>query len=341
MLFIYLYPVAVLIINFFIKKKKFLLNDYQLDHQKLTNNQASLVGGYFLIIPIVFFFYKSYLLFSAICVLIFILGIFSDLNILSSPKKRFLLQLLLIFAFVIVKKVEVFPTRINFLDENFSNTNWSYFFTIFCLMILLNGSNFIDGLNGLFLGYLLIVLVIIYQLNLSNNFDLLNEKLHLIIYTFLIIFLFNLFNQFFLGDSGAYSLGFFIGYILIEIYSKNLMISPYFIILLLWYPCFENLFSILRKLIKKKSILVADNEHLHQLIFILVKKKFKIKNLFVNIISGLIINFFNLTFLYLGSTDPSNTKFQLYLLLLAIFFYIIFYFIIKSVLEKSITFYKN
>ena len=208
-------------------------------------------------------------------------------------------------------------------------------------MILLNGSNFIDGLNGLFLGYLLIVLVIIYQLNLSNNFDLLNEKLHLIIYTFLIIFLFNLFNQFFLGDSGAYSLGFFIGYILIEIYSKNLMISPYFIILLLWYPCFENLFSILRKLIKKKSILVADNEHLHQLIFILVKKKFKIKNLFVNIISGLIINFFNLTFLYLGSTDPSNTKFQLYLLLLAIFFYIIVYFIIKSVLEKSITFYKN
>ena len=93
--------------------------------------------------------------------LIFILGIFSDLNILSSPKKRFLLQLLLIFAFVIVKKVEVFPTRINFLDENFSNTYWSYFFTIFCLMILLNGSNFIDGLNGLFLGYLLIVLVII------------------------------------------------------------------------------------------------------------------------------------------------------------------------------------
>ena len=158
MLFIYLYPVAVLII----KKKKFLLNDYQLDHQKLTNNQASLVGGYFLIIPIVFFFYKSYLLFSAICVLIFILGIFSDLNILSSPKKRFLLQLLLIFAFVIVKKVEVFPTRINFLDENFSNTYWSYFFTIFCLMILLNGSNFIDGLNGLFLIFLLIVLVLIY-----------------------------------------------------------------------------------------------------------------------------------------------------------------------------------
>src|SRR6056300_343149 len=100
MLFIYLYPVIVLIINFFIKKKKFLFNDYQLDHQKLTNNQVSILRRYFLIIPIIFFFYKSYLLFSVICGLIFILGNFSDLNILSSPKKRFLLQLFLIFVFV-------------------------------------------------------------------------------------------------------------------------------------------------------------------------------------------------------------------------------------------------
>ena len=63
-----------------------------------------------------------------------------------------------------------------------------------------------------------------------------------------------MFNQFFLGDSGAYFLSFFIGFILIEIYNANLKISPYFIILLLWYPCFENLFSIIRKLLRKNLL---------------------------------------------------------------------------------------
>jgi len=335
MVFFFLFPIAVFLINFFIKKNKLFLNDYQLDHQKLTNNQVSLIGGYFLVIPIIFFFEGNYIFFSIIFFLIFLLGIFSDLNILSSPKKRFLLQFFLILIFVFINKVEVFPTRIDFIDDHLSRTFWSYIFTVFCLMILLNGSNFIDGLNGLLLGYILIIFFILLKLNLITNFDVSNEKLHLIVYILLIIYIFNLFNQFFLGDSGAYSLSFLIGFMLIEIYSKNLFISPYFIILLLWYPCFENFFSILRKLNKKKSILEPDNLHLHQLIFILIKKKIKINNLVANVISGLLINFFNLILLYAGSSDPNDTKFQLNLLLVAILLYVVSYISISNNLKKT------
>jgi len=335
MVFFFLFPIAVFLINLFIKKNKLFLNDNQLDHQKLTNNQASLIGGYFLVIPIIFFFEGNYILFSFIFFLIFLLGIFSDLNILSSPKKRFLLQFFLILVFVFINKVEVFPTRIDFIDDHLSRTFWSYIFTVFCLMILLNGSNFIDGLNGLLLGYILIIFFIVLKLNLIANFDVSDEKFHLIVYMLLIIYIFNLFNQFFLGDSGAYSLSFLIGFMLIEIYSKNLFISPYFIILLLWYPCFENFFSILRKLNKKKSILEPDNLHLHQLIFIFIKKKIKINNLVANVISGLLINFFNLILLYVGSSDPYDTKFQLNLLLVAIMLYVVSYISIRNNLKKT------
>ena len=149
------------------------------------------------------------------------------------------------------------------------------------------------------------------------------------------------FGKYFLGDSGTYFLSFFTGFILIEIYNTNLQLSPYFIILLLWYPCFENLFSILRKLIKKRSILKPDNDHLHQLIFILIKKKFKLRNLIANITSGLLINLFNLILLYLGSTNPYNTKFLLSLFLAAIFFYVVIYLIIKTYLRNSIFSYKE
>ena len=56
-------------------------------------------------------------------------------------------------------------------------------------------------------------------------------------------------NKLFMGDSGAYVLGTICGYLLIKVHGENQEISPYFIILLFWYPCFENLFSIIRKII--------------------------------------------------------------------------------------------
>ena len=123
--------------------------------------------------------------------------------------------------------------------------------------------------------------------------------------------LLNFANQLFLGDNGAYSLSFIVGCLLIKIYNFDNNISPFFIILLLWYPCFENLFSILRKLILKKNPLNPDNSHLHHHIFLFIKSKFKIKSLWANNISSLIINLFNLIVLYSGSVNlqykPADT----------------------------------
>ena len=40
-------------------------------------------------------------------------------------------------------------------------------------------------------------------------------------------------------------------------------LSPYFFAVLLWYPAYENLFSILRRLKRKQTISKPDNLHLH------------------------------------------------------------------------------
>ena len=82
----------------------------------------------------------------------------------------------------------------------------------------------------------------------------------------------NIFNQLFLGDNGSYSLSFIIGILLINVYNFNAQITPYFIIVLLWYPCFENLFSIIRKLIANKNPLEPDNGHLHYHLYSVIKK---------------------------------------------------------------------
>ena len=47
---------------------------------------------------------------------------------------------------------------------------FAIFFTLFCLIVLINGTNFIDGLNGLVLSYYLIVILTI--ILIFNNLSL-------------------------------------------------------------------------------------------------------------------------------------------------------------------------
>ena len=129
-----------------------------------------------------------------------------------------------------------------------------------------------------------------------------------------------------MGDTGAYILGFFYGYLLIKIYSDYQIFSPFFVILLLWYPCFENLFSIIRKFQLKKSPIKPDNNHLHQLMYFYLKKKYKVNNLFANNYGSLIILLYNLIVFGIGIQNISNTQHQIILLILNLFVYCAVYF---------------
>ena len=122
------------------------------------------------------------------------------------------------------------------------------------------------------------------------------------------------------------ALGLILGFFLISIYQFNPHISPYFIILLLWYPCFELLFSIIRKFNFNYSPVRPDVNHLHQLIFFILKKKFfKKRDLFVNNLASLIINLYNFVLFFIASKYYTKTDIQLILITLSILIYIVVY----------------
>ena len=75
-----------------------------------------------------------------------------------------------------------------------------------------------------------------------------------------------------MGDSGAYLLSILSGVYLINFSYNNDYISPFFIILLLWYPCFELLFSMIRRFKNKSKTYKPDSNHLHQFIYDFIKK---------------------------------------------------------------------
>ena len=310
-----------------ISNKLNLLPNYSGEkHQSfLDENRVPLIGGILFFLSSVYFFFENNLFFCFMILLIFCIGFLSDTKILNSPKIRILFQTIIVAITVYVLDIRISSTRIELLDQVIEIKFFGIFFSIFCLLILINGSNFIDGLNGLLLGYTLIILFILIKLNLFSELEVNDSKILFLFFSLLILLIFNFLNKFYLGDSGSYLIGLVTGFLLITIYNLSNVVSPYFIILLIWYPCFENLFSILRKNKLKNSPIIADDKHLHQLIYYYLKKNYFKTNLFSNNLSSLLINLYNFSIMYLASTNISDTKFQVFLIFVNLSVYLICY----------------
>jgi len=314
-------------LNNLIRKKKYLQNYKGEMHQKfLGSKNIPLSGGIFLIFSLLLLINSYNFLLCIFIFLIFCIGFASDISFLSSPKIRLLIQFLIIISFVFLLDIKIYQTKFLILDILLENIYFRYIFSAFCLLILINGSNFIDGLNGLLLGYFTLIISIIFYLNFHLYLTLEKDLIILLILTLIYLLILNFNNKLFMGDSGSYTLGLLSGYFLIKFYEFNQEISPYFILLLLWYPCFENLFSIIRKFTYNKSPINADNNHLHQLVFFYIKKKNFFRSLDTNNVSSFLIISYNLLIFIISLNNPSNSQFQISLVLLNIIIYLVTYF---------------
>jgi UDP-GlcNAc:undecaprenyl-phosphate/decaprenyl-phosphate GlcNAc-1-phosphate transferase len=72
----------------------------------------------------------------------------------------------------------------------------------------------------------------------------------------------------FLGDGGAYMIGFLVAELSVLLVARNPQVSPWFPLLLAFYPIFETVFTIFRRVIIGKTHPgLPDAAHLHQLIY--------------------------------------------------------------------------
>jgi len=314
---------------FFISKyfnNKQILSNFSGDKHQIFSNDKNipLIGGFLLLYPLLFLI-RDYNLLFVFCLLIFSVGLLSDLKILNSPKAKILIQVVLILLFVILSEIKINSSRLDFFDLLLENIYFTFFFSSFCILILINGSNFIDGLNGLLLGYTLLVVYFLNDQGLLPQIGFKEEDILFLFFALIVLLIFNFNNKIMLGDSGAYYVGLFLGYTLIESHNQNILISPYFFIVLIWYPCFENLFSIIRKFFIKKSPANPDKFHLHHLLFLSIKKRLKLNKISSNNISSVLINLVNLFIFFIASYDPYNTKFQIFIIMFSMIIYILSY----------------
>ena len=241
-----------LIIFFKISKLSKFFNIYDKPDNKLKlhKKEIPIIGGIILALNFsVLFFYQIFFLkeflsidlnklnfFEIITGLLFILsyftlGLYDDKINLSPNKKIFFSILIILLAISFNENLVVKKMSISFIENKIFLDNYAYFFTIFCILILVNSLNFYDGING--------QSCLIFLISFSYLFIKSDMHYFYIISIILILFILflNISNKIFLGDGGIYLLSIILSSSLI--YEHNIQKNIIFadeIFFLLQYP---------------------------------------------------------------------------------------------------------
>ena len=271
---------SLLVFNFilliFLKKIMSTYDIFDLpdSSRKIHKKKISKVGGLIIFLNLIF-----YLLFSLVndttlylreknfdlnfiiilgSFIFFLLGYFDDKYETTANKKIFLQIIFLLIItnsnnFLILQNI-----RLSIFKTEISLENFSVFFTIFCFLLFVNALNMFDGINlqvGLYC-------LIIFSFLFLKTFD---KIFIFLIFGVVIFLLLNVLNISFLGNSGAYFLGFLISALSIKFYNMHIVTADEVLIFML-IPGLDMARLALLRIINKKHAFSADTNHIHHLL---------------------------------------------------------------------------
>ena len=200
----------------------------------------------------------------------FLAGFQEDITKSVTPAIRLLATMVsaaLAWAFV---GVRIDYTAIGLLDWFLAWPVLGFLFTSLAIASVAHGFNLIDGFNGL-CGFTGLAVCGMFAFMGQAVGDELVLAMSLVAFSALLGFLlFNWpFGRLFLGDGGAYLLGFWLACAGVLLATRNPnAISPFAVLLVLCFPAFEVLFSAIRRLRSgRRAATAADHGHLHHLIY--------------------------------------------------------------------------
>ncbi|BAN23900.1 MraY family glycosyltransferase [Caballeronia insecticola] len=199
----------------------------------------------------------------------FLAGLVEDLTKRVTPLVRLVCTMAaagLAYAFlnIAVTRISVPP-----LDFLLSYAVISCTVTVLAVAALANAVNIIDGFNGLasMVGFMMFASLayVAFQVHdpvvLSGSLIMMGAVMGFFIWNFPA-------GLIFLGDGGAYFVGFMLAELSIMLVMRNRDVSAWYPVLLFMYPIFETCFSIYRKkFIRGMSPGIPDGVHLHMLVY--------------------------------------------------------------------------
>ena len=196
-------------------------------------------------------------------------GLAEDLTRKVGPRVRLLLTMIAGALGYFLVHAEVQRIDVAILDPVLQLAPVSLMFTMVAVGGASNGVNIIDGFNGLASGVCTLLLAGIAMVAAINGDLMICLAALNVIGVTLGFMCWNWpWGRLFLGDGGAYLLGFWVAELAILLVARHAIISAWFPVLLMIHPIFETLFSMFRRtLLRGKPSTHPDNRHLHQLVF--------------------------------------------------------------------------
>ena len=328
MIYILLFILNILLF-FSLKKISQIINIFDCPDGKLKLHKKPIpiLGGFLLFLNLILIFYvqisflNNFLIFEKnlfpkreilslllYIVIFFVIGLYDDKYTINPYTKLFLIIFSSIFVLSINKNLIVDNFFLSFYENKIFLNDFSFFFTIFCIVILINALNFYDGVNGQSGIFHIFIFSFLYSIS-ENNFYL------ILVLILIYLSILNLTNKLFFGDSGIYLIGSIL--IICLIYEHNVIGNIIYadeIFFLLLFPGIDLVRLTIERLLNNKNIFYGDRNHYHHH----VNKKF---NLTISNLVLLILNAFPIVFFKLGLNF-----YYVLLSFLVIYFTTLFYF---------------
>lgn len=154
------------------------------------------------------------------------------------------------------------------LDSLLAVHAFSFLFTVFAVTGIAHAINVVDGLNGL-AGVTSLLAALGLAVVAWTVGDTVVFCGSLVLGAAVAGFLLVNYpgGRLFLGDGGAYFIGLVLALLSVMLVERNAEVSPWLPLMLLAYPIWETIFSMLRRRLRGRSLGSADALHLHSLVY--------------------------------------------------------------------------
>jgi len=205
----------------------------------------------------------------------FVIGLTEDITKKIGVKLRLVFTAISALIGIYFLDGLIYSVDLPILDDLLKLQWYGYLLTIFAITGISNAYNIIDGLNGLAGLVGIISLLAIYYVAYLFGDNYIMFLAQVLICSILGFLVWNYpKGKIFLGDAGAYLIGFCSGFLSLLLVDRHTEISPWFALLINFYPIFETLYSIFRRKIKKNQDSTApDAEHFHSLVYSRLKNR--------------------------------------------------------------------
>jgi UDP-GlcNAc:undecaprenyl-phosphate GlcNAc-1-phosphate transferase len=204
---------------------------------------------------------RAYISIIFLIISFFFLGLIDDKFGLAPEKKILMVILISIIILSLNEDLRVTNLKFSFYENYVFLNDFSYFFSIFCILILINSFNFYDGINGQSIIFFIICF----------SFLALRSPIFIIyisiIFVLMNLLVFNLIGKIFMGDNGIYLVGSI--FIIAVIYEYNVFRSIEYadeIFFLLALPGYDLVRLTLTRIYNGKNAFYGDRMHIHHLL---------------------------------------------------------------------------